>query len=102
MARITKRFSDFAENEYHGLAGSKVRMQDILGTELTFTGYRIMQSKAVEGRECLQLQFHEGEDGQDRIVFTNSTVLMKQCQKYGDQFPFIACIVRHGRYYTFK
>lgn len=97
-----KRFRDFANSESNNMSGDKMRMLDILGKEFIFLAYRLMPSKAVEGRECLQLQFKENNEAAEKIVFTNSTVLIRQCWEYTDEFPFIATIVRHGRYYTFK
>lgn len=99
--KVTKRFSDFAKTDNMPMPGDKMRMQDVIGNEYVFTAFRVMESKAVEGRECLQLQFHS-DDGDHKIVFTNSTVLIKQCRSYEGEFPFRATIVRHGRYYTFK
>ncbi len=99
---VVKRFRDFAKLENHNMPGGKVRMLDILGKEQIFLAYRIMKSKAVVDRDCLQLQFKETEDSPEKIVFTNSTVLIRQCRDYEKEFPFRASIVRHGRYYTFE
>lgn len=97
-----KRFKEFAKEENYNLAGEKSRMLDILGKEFIFLAYRLMQSKAVENRDCLLLQFKENDNAPERVVFTNSTVLIRQCREYEKEFPFIATIVRRGRYYTFE
>lgn len=92
------KFSDFAENEY-GLDGDKLKIGDILNKEIVVKAFRIMPSKCVRDKDCLQLQF-EYED-KVYIIFSNSSVLMKQINKYSDKLPFIATIKKVGSYYTF-
>ncbi len=92
------KFSDFAENE-HGLDGDKLTIGEILNKEVVVKAYRIMPSKCVRDKDCLQLQFEF--EGKTYIIFSNSTVLIKQITKYADKLPFIATIKKVGSYYTF-
>lgn len=92
------KFSDFAENE-HGLDGDKLSVGEILNKEIVVKAYRIMPSKCVRDKDCLQLQFEF--EGNTHIIFSNSSVLMKQIEKYADKLPFIATIKKVGSYYTF-
>lgn len=96
-----KRFSDFASDEI-GLVGKKLTMQDILGKPIIVTAGRIAASKAVKGKQCLQLQFTFDGAEEPFVVFTNSSVLIKQMTKYGEEVPFLATIEKHGAYYTFS
>lgn len=100
-----KRFSDFAVNEGGALAGEKVKMADILGEEIYLTGYRVMTSRAVHGKNCLQLQFEmPGDDGEGKkyVAFTNSEVLIRQCTDYEAELPFLVTITKVNSYYTFN
>lgn len=92
------KFSDFAENE-HGLDGDKLTMGDILNKEIIVKDFRVMPSKCVRDKDCLQLQFEL--EGKTYIVFSNSVVLIKQITKYSDKLPFISTIKKVGSYYTF-
>lgn len=87
-----KRFSDFAEEE-GPLEGGKVQIDSILNNELLFTGYRIKESK-YKGKnksgKCLTIQFEV--DGEKRVIFTGSDVLISQFERYGDELPFLAIL----------
>lgn len=96
-----KRFSDFAVKEI-GLDGDKIRIADILNKEIYVLAYRIGQSKAVNGKRCLQIQYEIGEDGKHYVSFTNSEVLIRQIQEYEKELPFETIIVKRGSYYTFS
>lgn len=96
-----KRFSDFAK-EPRGLEGGKVRIDDVLNKEIKITGYNIKNSKygKNESGKYLTVQF-ENNDGEKKIFFTGSDVLIDQMEKYGDQMPFMTIIMKINRYYTF-
>lgn len=95
---VLKRFSDFAE-EGRGLEGDKVKMGEIFNKPIIVKAYRIFDSKCVKDKPCLQLQFEM--DGETRIVFTNSSVLIRQIKQYESELPFIATIRKVGSYHTF-
>lgn len=47
-------------------------------------------------RRSLQFEL----DGDRRVLFTGSDVLIEQVETYGDQIPFAATIKKIDRYYT--
>lgn len=98
MVAEPKRFSDFAEG-HHPLDGSKVKLEDILNTEILVLDYRLVASKYGK-TPCLTLQFQVG--GEKHILFTGSTVLAEQIETYKDKLPFYATIKKIDRYYTFS
>jgi hypothetical protein len=97
---LYKRFSDFAD-EPPVLDGAKVKIDQILNTEILVTAYRITDSKYGNGDKgkCLTIQF--SSDDQKHIVFTGSKVLIDQIEKYKEEIPFLAAIKKIDRYYTF-
>lgn len=48
--------------------------------------------------KCLLLQIEH--DGQHRVIFTGSDVLIEQMEKYGAEVPFATTIKKIDRYYT--
>ena len=96
-----KRFSDFAEED-GPLEGDKVKIESVLNQEIFITGYKITKSKyKKEGMEqCLTVQFET--DGDKKIFFTGSNVLIDQLEKYGHEIPFMATVKKIDRYYTFS
>lgn len=98
--RRKKRFCDFAD-EPEILDGDKVSIERILNKEIEVIGYRIRQSKFTKNNsgQCLTLQF-VNSDGERRVVFTGSDVLISQMKKYGNQVPFVAIIRRIDKFLT--
>ncbi len=96
-----KRFSDFAE-EPQALEGDKISIDSILNQELVVSGYRIGKTKYSSGgsEKCLTLEVII--DGEKRVVFTGSCVLMDQIEKYSCHLPFVAEIIKIKKYYRFK
>lgn len=92
-----KKFSDFSKE--HGLEGSKLQISDVFGKEITVLGYRVMDSKIVKNKPCLQLQF--SLDGEKHVLFSTSGVLLKQMEQYAEHVPFTATIKKIGNYHTF-
>lgn len=93
-----KRFSDFASgNEV--MTGDKIRIDDVIGKEIKVVGYKVSNSKQKEGTKVLTLQFHL--DGTERILFTGSSVLLDQAEKYSHEMPFVTKIERVNKFYTF-
>lgn len=92
------RFSDFSR-EVANLEGIKMQMVDVFGKEIYLKTYRLMDSKAVPGKTCVQLQFEL--DGKECVVFTTSNVLRRQLAEYKDRLPFLTTIKNMGRYHTF-
>jgi hypothetical protein len=50
------------------------------------------------GGKCLALQVEI--NGDRRVVFTGSDVLIGQLERYGEQIPFLAVVRKIDRYYT--
>ena len=63
-------------------------------------GYRITDSNKRSGTKCLTL--HIRLDGEERVVFTGSYVLMEQVERYQEQLPFIASIKKVNNFLTFS
>jgi len=91
-----KRFADFAE-EHKPLEGDKVKINDILNKEIEVTGYSVKQSQYKE-KDYLTLQFKI--DGNLKILFTGSGVLINQLEKYENEIPFVTEIKKINKYYT--
>jgi len=92
-------FGDFAKKEDTGLAGMKIPIASLFGKTVIVTAYRKLESRAVQGKTCVQLQVIW--NGETYVTFTNSTVLERQLDDYHDMIPFDAKIEKRHNYYTF-
>lgn len=92
------RFSDFAEEK--PMTGAKISVNEIIGKEITVKGFRVADSSKRSGTKCLTL--HIDLDGEERVVFTGSSVLLEQSEKYKDHLPFLATIKRVDSFLTFS
>jgi hypothetical protein len=101
MERQLKRFSDFAQ-EGGPLDGTKLKIDDILNKEIMIIGFKMKDSKYAKSNssKCLTIQFEL--DGNRHVVFTGSSVLIEQIEKYQDKIPFLTIIKKIDRYYTFS
>jgi len=93
-----KKFSDFATDDI-ALVGDKINIAELFNKPLVVTGFRMLTSKR-DGKPLLHLQIEF--EGRTRTAFTNSVVLIKQCEQYKDEMPFEATIIKVGSYYTFS
>lgn len=91
------KFSDFAEEEVP-LEGKKKKIEEILNLEILVTEFRISRSKYKKDEDYLTLQFEN--DGERYILFTGSSVLIGQAQKYKEKMPYNTTIIKRGNYYT--
>ncbi|MBK5239846.1 hypothetical protein [Clostridium sp.] len=89
-----KKFSDFATGDA-SLTGDKTKLDDILGKEIVIKGYKVAVSKYNDG-QVLTLQF-DLED-KEYIIFTGSSVLVNQIEKYKDEIPFITKIEQINKF----
>jgi len=94
-----KKFADFAQ-EARPLDGEKVKIESILNVEITIIGYGIKKSRYDKNFSGKYLTVQFEQDGQRKVFFTGSDVLIEQFEKYGDQIPFVATVKRVDRYYT--
>lgn len=92
-----KKFSDFAANDT-AITGTKIKLENVLGKEIIVKGYKITDSR-YNNNKLLTLQFNLKDE--DHIVFTGSTVLMDQVEKYKDEIPFITKIEKVNKFYSF-
>ena len=81
------------------MTGDKIKISDILEKEIEVIGYRISDSKQKLGTKMLTLQFKL--DGEERVLFTGSSVLIEQIEEYGHEIPFLTVIQKVNRFYTF-
>jgi hypothetical protein len=82
-------FSSFADP--HALEGGKVKIGDVLDKEILIVNYRITPSNKNSG-QCLTIQFELNRE--KHVIFTGSSVLKNQLEKYKDKLPFLASIVK--------
>ena len=95
---MPERFSDFAE-EMAPLDGEKVKIETVLNREILVTGFKVTRSKYKENsQQCMTLQFEI--DGNRLVIFTGSSVMIEQVQRYQDHIPFLATIRKIDRYYS--
>lgn len=94
-----KKFSDFAQEI--NITGDKIKIEDVIGKEIEVTGFKISGSKFVKSGndKLLTLQFNV--EGVSRVIFTGSSVLMEQCEKYEKEMPFSTIIQKVNKFYTF-
>jgi len=95
MMNEKKYFSDFAKETIFD--GDKIHINDVINMEINIIAYRVADSKYTD-RKCLTLQI-EFENNK-HIIFTGSTVLIDQLEKYKEQLPFITTIRKIKKYYT--
>lgn len=91
------RFSEFAK-DHVPMTGEKTDMSSILNQEIVVTGYKIGQSKFKDD-SYLSLQIRIA--GEEKILFTGSSVLRDQVKQYKDHIPFRTKIMKLDRFYTF-
>ena len=85
------------------MTGDKIKISKILNREITVTNYKVEDSKYQKNKSgkclCLQIEI----DGEKRIVFTGSDVLIKMIiQVKKEDMPFGSAIVKEGEHFEFK
>lgn len=95
-----KRFSDISQEDER-LDGAKIKLDDILGTEITIHGFTLAKSNFSKNQsgQYLTVQFSKAETPK-QVFFTGSDVLIAQMQKYKCEMPFLAIIKKINKYYT--
>lgn len=94
------KFSDFADVDVN--VGEKIKIDDIVDKPIQVISYRMSESKFKKSNcdRCLTLQIRY--NGEDRIVFTGSNVLIGQVERYKDKLSFETTIIKSERFYTFS
>ena len=101
------RFSDFSTEQ---LIGEKISIDKILNKEIkVYTeddhlikvlAFRLKNSKIEKGSTYAQIQIEL--HGELRVIFTNSTVLKEQLQRYKEHLPFCTTIIKNNKYFSFS
>ena len=95
-----KKFSDFAKEDLP-FTGDKVRINDIIDKEIIIVKFSVRPSKYKDKvSEYAIVQFQEAEDGEMKIFFTGSQVIVDMLRRYAEELPFATTIRKIDRYYT--
>lgn len=92
-----KRFCDFARET--PFDGDKIPIADVLNREITILGFKKRPSKQKEGQSYITLQIEL--EGNKRVIFTGSDVLINQAEEYKAELPFITVIKKINNFYSF-
>jgi len=94
-------FKDFGiKPEVKNFTGEKIPVKRIFNIPILVHDYKIEKSKQKENSKCLTLQIEK--QGEKRVVFTGSTVLMQQIESVPkDKFPFETTIINDNEYFEF-
>ncbi len=92
-------FADFAE-ELGLLDGDKIRIESVLNKELVVIGHAVRDSQFSKNKSGKYLTLQIEVDGERRVVFTGSDVLIEQLEKYAEMIPFQATIKKIDKFYT--
>ncbi len=79
--------------------GKKIPISDILGKEIIVMGFEMRPSN-MRKKDYLCLKFELC--GEKRVIFTDSEIIKRECEKFQENMPFSAKIIQKGRYYTFN
>lgn len=93
------KFNEFAD-EPQGLVGDKLRIDDALNKPLIVMAFRVDTSKYNREDDQKYVGIQVMLDGQERVIFTGSGVLIAQLEKYQDKIPFQATLKKVNKYYT--
>lgn len=96
-----KKFSDFSEED-SVMDGDKVKLPTLFDKEICILQFKIRKSQFKDKREYYAIiQFTESdENGEHKVCFTSSAVLMEQLEKYQNELPFQTTIKKVDKYYT--
>lgn len=98
-----KNFKDFGiKAEITNFTGDKIKITRILNREIVVLDYKIEDSKFGDSKKCLCLQIEI--DGEKRVVFTGSVVLMNMIQSVPRDggFPFTTKIIKDDERFEFS
>lgn len=95
-----KKFSDFAKSN-NILTGEKIKIDEVLNKEIEVIGFTIGESSYKKSNNDKLLTLSFIVQGENRILFTGSKILIKQCKEYETEMPFLASIQKINKFYTF-
>ena len=85
-----KKFSELPP-EKREVWAEKVKISEVIGHEITITGFDIIPSKYGQGQEATRIHFQRGDT--KHICYTSSALLRRQLESTEDELPFTATIV---------
>lgn len=82
--------------------GDKIKIARLMNREIVVNAFEVRDSKYPEkGKDALVLQIEF--DGEPRIVFTGSRILIDQIRQVEESdFPFTVTIVKNGEHFEFR
>lgn len=96
MTQQLKSFKDLGiSTPEQAFEGDKIELMDVINKPITVHKFIIGQSKFTERGNGKLLTLQITINGQKRVIFTGSGVLMDTCQRIPvDGFPFTATIIK--------
>lgn len=91
------KFSDFAEEKF---IGEKIKISKVLNKEIKVLAFQVKKNKIEKDGFYIQMQIEV--DDERKVLFTNSSVLKDQLEKYKDTLPFITTIIQPKKYFSFS
>lgn len=94
-------FTDFdIKPRIKAYVGDKIQVKKILNVQIKVLAFKVEPSKKKPGTDLLTLQIEK--DGDKRVVFTGSTVMIDQIRRVtDDKLPFQTTIKGDNDYYEF-
>lgn len=94
---LMNKFSDFAEEKF---IGEKIKISKVLNKEIKVLAFQVKKSKIEKDGFYIQMQIEV--DDERKVLFTNSSVLKDQLEKYKDNLLFITTIIQPKKYFSFS
>ena len=82
------------------LDGNKIRIDDVLNLEITILNFSVRASRYSKNRSGNYLTLQLELDGERRVLFTGSDVLIDQLEKYAKMIPFETVIKKVDKFFT--
>lgn len=97
-----KKFSDLNIVVNTPMTGDKIKISKVLNREIILSDYCFSDSKFQKNKSgkclCLQIVY----EGEKRVVFTGSEVLIKQVEQITkNDLPIECTIIQQGEHYEF-
>lgn len=73
---------------------------EVLNKEIKVLAFQVKKSKIEKDGFYIQMQIEV--DDERKVLFTNSSVLKDQLEKYKDNLPFITTIIQPKKYFSFS
>jgi hypothetical protein len=97
-----KKFSELNIESTVPMSGDKVKMKNILNIEIQILDFRIDESLYKKNKSGNRLQLQMNVNGEAKILFTGSEVLMGQIEQVKkEDLPFSTIIKQVEDYYIF-